>query len=78
MKKPSELLPKLPQNRIDRIRSLSKFHEKSPCVFIADGARASCLYGDRLQVECPTGSGRMMNLQGGANEIGARLALASC
>jgi hypothetical protein len=31
-------------------------------------------YGDRLQVECPTGSGRMMNLQRVANEIGARLA----
>jgi hypothetical protein len=95
------------------IRSLSKFHEKSPCVFIADGAehrvaydpaesrthlfggnsnwrgpiwfpinylliealeRFHHFYGDRLQVECPTGSGRMMNLQRVANEIGARLA----
>ena len=95
------------------IRSLSKFHEKNPCVFVADGTehrvdycpgesrahlfggnsnwrgpiwfptnylliealdRHHHFYGDRLQVECPTGSGRMMNLQGVANEIGARLA----
>jgi hypothetical protein len=93
------------------IRSLSKFHEKSPCVFIAHGAehrvdycagesrthlfggnsnwrgpiwfpvnylliealeRYHHFYGDRLQVECPTGSGRMMNLQGVVNELGAR------
>jgi hypothetical protein len=30
-------------------------------------------YGDRLKVECPTGSGREMNLQEVAREIGARL-----
>jgi hypothetical protein len=31
-------------------------------------------YGDDLQVECPTGSGRMMNLQQVAREIASRLA----
>jgi hypothetical protein len=31
-------------------------------------------YGDSLQVECPTGSGRMMNLKEVAREIGRRLA----
>ena len=31
-------------------------------------------YGDRLTVECPTGSGRELNLLAVANEIGARLA----
>ena len=31
-------------------------------------------YGDRLTVECPTGSGREMNLQQVAGEIGRRLA----
>jgi hypothetical protein len=31
-------------------------------------------YGDSLKVECPTGSGRMMNLDQVAREIGARLA----
>ena len=30
-------------------------------------------YGDSLQVECPTGSGRMMNLEEVAREIAARL-----
>jgi hypothetical protein len=30
-------------------------------------------YGDRLRVECPTGSGRMMNLQEVAEEIARRL-----
>ena len=30
-------------------------------------------YGDTLKVECPTGSGRMMNLDEVAREIGARL-----
>jgi hypothetical protein len=31
-------------------------------------------YGDELQVECPTGSGRMMNLQQVADEIASRVA----
>jgi hypothetical protein len=31
-------------------------------------------YGDELRVECPTGSGRYMNLQEVANEIAGRLA----
>jgi hypothetical protein len=31
-------------------------------------------YGDRLKVECPTGSGNQLNLQEVASEIGARLA----
>jgi hypothetical protein len=31
-------------------------------------------YGDGLQVECPTGSGRMMNLGAVARELSARLA----
>jgi glycogen debranching enzyme len=31
-------------------------------------------YGDRLKVECPTGSGREMNLEEVAIEIGTRLA----
>jgi hypothetical protein len=30
-------------------------------------------YGDTLQVECPTGSGRMMNLQQVADELALRL-----
>ena len=30
-------------------------------------------YGDSLRVECPTGSGRLMNLQEVARELGARL-----
>jgi hypothetical protein len=30
-------------------------------------------YGDRLKVECPTGSGRLMDLGGVASEIGRRL-----
>src|SRR5262249_36857875 len=30
-------------------------------------------YGDTLQVECPTGSGRRMNLRGVARELAARL-----
>lgn len=30
-------------------------------------------YGDALQVECPTGSGRMMNLQQVADELASRL-----
>ncbi len=31
-------------------------------------------YGDTFQIQCPTGSGRIMNLQQVANELGARLA----
>jgi hypothetical protein len=31
-------------------------------------------YGDSLQVECPVGSGRMLNLQEVAHELGTRLA----
>ncbi len=31
-------------------------------------------YGDNLKVECPTGSGRLMNLKQVANELNARLA----
>jgi hypothetical protein len=31
-------------------------------------------YGDELEVECPTGSGRMLSLQGVAGEISRRLA----
>jgi hypothetical protein len=31
-------------------------------------------YGDTLRVECPTGSGRWMNLQKVARELAARLA----
>jgi hypothetical protein len=31
-------------------------------------------YGDSLKVECPTGSGRMMNLQEVAHELASRLA----
>lgn len=33
-----------------------------------------CYYGDEFQVECPTGSGRMMNLYQVAEEISRRLA----
>ncbi len=36
--------------------------------------RYSHFYGDRLTVECPTGSGHMMNLQQVADELRARLA----
>jgi hypothetical protein len=45
--------------RVLRIEALERYHH---------------FCGDRLQVECPTGSGRMMNLQEIANEISARLA----
>ena len=31
-------------------------------------------YGDTFQIQCPTGSSRIMNLQQVANELGARLA----
>jgi hypothetical protein len=95
------------------IRSLSKFHEKTPCIFNTDGAehrvdydpgessthlfggnsnwrgpiwfpvnylliealeRYHHFYGDTFQIQCPTGSGRTMNLQQVANELGTRLA----
>jgi hypothetical protein len=95
------------------IRSLSKFHEKTPCIFNADGVehrvdydpgesrthlfggnsnwrgpiwfpvnylliealeRYHHFYGDTFQIEFPTGSGRVMNLQQVASELGARLA----
>jgi hypothetical protein len=36
--------------------------------------RYNHFYGDGLQVECPTGSGKMMNLQQVADELRARLA----
>ncbi len=94
------------------IRSLSKFHDKSPYVFhvkqeqfrveyvpgesnsgffggnsnwrgpiwfplnfllIESLERYHHFYGDTLQVECPTGSGRMMNLKQVAQELNARL-----
>jgi len=94
------------------IRSLSKFHEKHPYVFHADGQeyRVDYLpgesdsgmfggnsnwrgpiwtpvnaliiralvnfylyYGDNFKIECPTGSGRMMNLFEVAKEITERL-----
>ena len=35
-------------------------------------------YGDHLRVECPTGSGRMMNLKEVAGEIMSRLAESLC
>jgi hypothetical protein len=94
------------------IRSLSKFHERNPYKFHADGElhqvnyvpgesdtflfggnsnwrgpiwfptnyllvealeRYHHYYGDELKVECPTGSGRRMNLQEVARELGRRL-----
>jgi hypothetical protein len=94
------------------IRSVSKFHEKHPYEFRADGEvhrvdyvpgesntflfggnsnwrgpiwfptnyliiealeRYHHYYGDELKIECPTGSGRWMNLQQAAREIGGRL-----
>ena len=94
------------------IRSLSKFHEKHPYEFRADGEvhrvdyvpgesntflfggnsnwrgpiwfptnyliiealeRYHHYYGDAFKVECPTGSGRWMNLQQAAREIASRL-----
>ena len=94
------------------IRSLSKWHEKHPFVFMAEGhefrvayepaesrsgmfggnsnwrgpiwfpinlliVRALVLlyeyYGDNFKIECPTGSGRQMNLFEVAREIGDRL-----
>src|SRR3984893_7114587 len=95
------------------IRSLSKFHEKDPCIFNTVGVehrvdydpgessthlfggnsnwrgpiwfpvnylliealeRYHHFYVDTFQIQCPTGSGRIMNLQQVANELGARLA----
>jgi hypothetical protein len=35
--------------------------------------RYHAFYGDSLQIQCPTGSGRMMTLDGVAREIGRRL-----
>lgn len=95
------------------IRSLSRFHEKQPYEFHADGEvhrvdyvpgesntwlfggnsnwrgpiwfptnylliealeRYHHFYGESFKVECPTGSGRLMNLQQVAREIESRLA----
>jgi hypothetical protein len=95
------------------LRSVSKFHEKNPCVFHAGGGehrvdyepgesnshlfggnsnwrgpvwlpinfliiealeRYHHFYGDTLEVECPTGSGGMMNLGKVALELNSRLA----
>jgi hypothetical protein len=94
------------------IRSLSKFHEKNPYEFRADGEvhrvdyvpgesntflfggnsnwrgpiwfptnyllvealeRYHHYYGDDFKIECPTGSGYLMNLQEVARELGRRL-----
>lgn len=94
------------------IRSLSKYHEKNPCILNVEGKNYSLsyqpresqdklfggnsnwrgpiwfpinfliieslqkfhhYYGDELQVECPTGSGKLMNLNEVANEISNRL-----
>ena len=95
------------------IRSVSKYHQRHPYSFRADGTeyrvdyvpgesttgvfggnsnwrgpvwfpinylliealeRYSHFYGNELRVECPTGSGRLMNLQQVADELRARLA----
>ena len=95
------------------LRSVSKFHEKHPCIFNAGGGeyrvdyepaesttglfggnsnwrgpvwfptnflllealeRYDHFYGESLQVECPTGSGRMLNLRQVALELSSRLA----
>jgi hypothetical protein len=95
------------------LRSVSKFHEKNPCVFHAGGCehrvdyepgesnsylfggnsnwrgpvwfpinfliiealeRYHHFYGDTLKVECPTGSGRTMNLGKVSLELNSRLA----
>ncbi len=95
------------------LRSLSKFHERQPYEFDADGEvhrvdympgesnswlfggnsnwrgpiwfpvnylliealeRYHHFYGDDLKVECPTGSGRRLNLKEVAEELGRRLA----
>ncbi len=42
-------------------------------LFVEAMERYHHFYGDTLQVECPTGSGRMMNLGGVALEISSRL-----
>jgi hypothetical protein len=94
------------------IRSLSKFHEKHPYEFRADGEvhrvdyvpgesntflfggnsnwrgpiwfptnyllieameRYHHYYGDEFKIECPTGSGRLMNLKEVARDLGRRL-----
>ena len=39
-----------------------------------DGERARAFYGDTFQVECPTGSGKYMNLYQVAQEIAHRIA----
>jgi len=95
------------------LRSVSKYHEKHPCIFNAGGGeyrvdyepaesttglfggnsnwrgpiwfpinflllealeRYDHFYGDSLRVECPTGSGHMMNLRQVALELSTRLA----
>ena len=42
-------------------------------LFVEALERYHHFYGDELQVECPTGSGQMMNLQQVASEISRRL-----
>ncbi len=57
-----------------RIRALSRYHLEHPFVFSHGGqVHFGAYYGDSFRVECPTGSGKHLNLFEVARELGERL-----